>query len=447
MRASWFLIGLGVAAALLLTLVRLAWPQFLDYQHDAVVVLMLVGAVVYAAAGWWVLRHDGELSPWARRRALAIILGTAVVARCVLIFAPPVSTDVYRYVWDGRVQAAGINPYRFRPADEPVAFLRDAAVYPFINRADSAVTIYPPVAQMIFWGVTRVLDSVSGMKAAMVAFEAVLVLALLALLDHRGLPSTRILFYAWHPLPLFEFAGSGHVDAAALAFMALACLGAERRRPLTAGALLGAATLVKFFPAVIAPALYRRWGWRLPAAMVAVMGLAYLPYLGVGRRVLGFLPAYTQVEGLRDGSGYFVLNALSSLAPLPWWSAAAYLGAGAVILGLIAVRVVMRRHPEMVSLSGALFLMAVFTLILSPHLPWYFTWVVPFLCFTPSWALLYLSAAAPLLYDNLWSPGELKLHAAVYVPFFALVLAETWRGSRKPALEFLDDGRLRPRAG
>jgi hypothetical protein len=360
---------------------------------------------------------------------------------------PPVSTDVYRYVWDGRVQAAGINPFRYRPADPALAFLRDTAVYPYINRADTAVTIYPPLAQMIFWGVTRVANSVTGMKAAMVGFELLTFGALLGLLRSRGLPSTRLLLYAWHPLPLFEFAGSGHIDAAAIAVMVLACWMAELKRPLVAGALLGGAALIKFFPLAIAPALYRRWGWRLPAALSGVILLLYLPYLGVGRQVLGFLPGYVQDEGLADGSGFFLLRALNGIAPLPAWAGTVYLAAGAAILAGLAGAIVMRRHPLEVALAPALLLITVFTVVVSPHLAWYFTWVIPLLCFRPSWAVMYLSAAAPLLYDYVWSPGDLPLHAALYAPFAVLAVLE-WRSAfRRQPLEFTDDGSLRSRTG
>ncbi|XSC42977.1 hypothetical protein ACF1BQ_033345 [Bradyrhizobium sp. RDT10] len=81
-------------------------------------------------------------------RVLWLILGLGIVLRAyVLLFDPLLSSDIYRYVWDGRVQAAGINPYRYFPADEALAFLRDGTIFPNINRADTAVTIYPPVAQ------------------------------------------------------------------------------------------------------------------------------------------------------------------------------------------------------------------------------------------------------------------------------------------------------------
>ena len=85
-----------------------------------------------------------------------MILGAALVARAMLLPVGPVSTDIYRYVWDGRVQAAGINPYRYIPADPALAHLRDAEIYPKINRADYARTIYPPAAQIVFAAVGQV---------------------------------------------------------------------------------------------------------------------------------------------------------------------------------------------------------------------------------------------------------------------------------------------------
>ena len=88
---------------------------------------------------------------------------------------PRTSDDAYRYVWDGRVQAAGINPYRYAPADPALAELRDDAIFPKINRAEYAVTIYPPVAQMFFFLVTRLGENVTTMRLAMLGCEAGLV--------------------------------------------------------------------------------------------------------------------------------------------------------------------------------------------------------------------------------------------------------------------------------
>jgi hypothetical protein len=483
------------------------------YNHDWVVWVMLIEAVIYAAVAWHSWHTEEAQDAAGRRRALAIILTTAALARLLLIFAPPLSTDIYRYVWDGRVAAAGINPYRYRPADPEVAFLRDRTIFPRINRAASAVTIYPPVAQAIFLAVTRLSQRVTAMKAAMVGFEAVSIATLLALLRRRGLPSTRVLLYAWHPLPLFEFAGSGHIDAAAIALMLLACLFADRLQPLAAGALLAAAVLVKFFPAVIAPALYRRWNWRFPAALLVVVIALYLPYLGVGREVLGFLPAYLHEENLSSGTGFFLLSAIAAWVPLPGWADPAYVLAGLAVLASAGAAVLLRRgavavplrsgsatlpaprkattvplprdaaavslprdtaavplpsnaaalplphddesltlprdagtsvlprygYAAAVPLGSALLLLALFTVLLSPHLAWYFAWTIPFLCFRPSWAWIYLSGAAPLLYAIIWAPGLLKLQAALYLPFVLILIVETIVRLRMPRLEAPND--------
>ena len=178
------------------------------------------------------------------------------------LFAPLPLTDIFRYVWDGKVQAAGINPYRYIPADPHLAFLRDLAVYPHINRRSYAHTIYPPGAQMLFLLITRLGASVLWMKAGMVALEALTIWALVKLLAALGLRREQVLLYAWHPLLLWEVAGSGHVDGAALPLIVFALLFYVRHKPLATGLALGAATLVKLYPIVLFPALHRRSDWR-----------------------------------------------------------------------------------------------------------------------------------------------------------------------------------------
>ncbi|MGH1588545.1 hypothetical protein ACRBEV_09510 [Methylobacterium phyllosphaerae] len=128
------LTALGIVGT---ALVGLGMPLLLRFGDDAFLALACAGGVIAAVAA----RLEGVAAP----RALAIIVGAALTMRLLALFAPPIlSTDIFRYVWDGMVQGVGINPYRYVPADPALAFLRDAQVYPFINRADYAVTIYPP---------------------------------------------------------------------------------------------------------------------------------------------------------------------------------------------------------------------------------------------------------------------------------------------------------------
>ena len=151
-----------------------------------------------------------------QRTALLVILAGAVAMRLALLFVEPyLSSDIYRYIWDGRVQAAGINPYRYVPKAPELAHLRDAAIWPNINRADYAVTIYPPAAQAIFLAVTRVGESVVAMKLGLLLFEAAAMWRADRTVAAPGQRRRRASpLYAWHPLPVWEIAGNGHVDAA-----------------------------------------------------------------------------------------------------------------------------------------------------------------------------------------------------------------------------------------
>lgn len=387
-----------------------------------------IEAAIYAAAGLVVLRDPGGGGDATGRRALILILVVAAVLRVMLVFAPPLSTDIFRYVWDGRVQAHGINPYRYIPADPALAALRDTTIYPNINRANFAPTIYPPVAQMVFFLVTRLGETVTTMKAAMVGFDAVAILALLRLMRRRGVPATRVLLYAWHPLPIWEFAGSGHLDAIAIACLALGLLAAEARRPVLAGLALGGMLLTKLFPVVVGPAIWRRWDWRLPLAFAATIVVCYLPYIGVGAKVLGYLGGYTNEEGLRDGDGIYLWLVLKRLVPAtPDAWARFYPLVAAAILATLGLVVLLRRTSRDVSIGGAMVLAVAGTFLMSPHYAWYFAWLVPFLIFFPSPGLVWLTAAAAFFEPVEW-PDDFALVSMIYIPFLVLVLLEIgWR--------------------
>ncbi|AMJ59622.1 glycosyltransferase 87 family protein [Bosea sp. PAMC 26642] len=416
-------VALWMFAGLFLGLTAFGAWQMALYEHDRLFALMLAQAVLYLAAVWWVLRNGAALD---RKPALILVLGVALLARAMLLPMPPVSTDVYRYVWDGRVQSAGINPYRYMPANPALTGLRDEEVYSRINRVDTAVTIYPPMAQIVFLAASKLGDSVTAMKAMMVAFEALAVFALLRLLKAGGQSRAHILFYAWHPLPLFEFAGSGHVDAIAIGLMLAAMLAANAKRPFLSGMLLAAGAAAKYVPAVIGPALYRRWDWRMPAGFGLALVLLYLPYLGVGRGILGFLPGYVQEEGIA-GSGIFWVALVQRLTSAQGNLTTAYFGLVALVLAGLGLAALFRRAPDRISpaLTGALLL--AFTLAVTPHYAWYFSWLVPLLCLRPSLAVLWLTLAAPALYGLPWLPDAFTVQVAIYLPALVLILLDVLR--------------------
>lgn len=401
-----------------------------DDGQTVFVALEVAAGVVWAGVAWLVLRRR---LPGA---SVAVVLLFAVGMRVAVLAAPPtLSTDIFRYVWDGRVQMAGHNPYMFLPNAPELAPLRDEAVYPHINRFDYAPTIYPPAAQALFAGVAAIWPTVQGMKAAIALLELGSVAILLVLLRIGRRPLYQVALYAWHPLPIWEFAGNGHVDGAALLFIASAVLAAVRLRPGWAGAALALAVLCKLLPVALAPALWRRWDWRAPLAGAAVVAAGYAAYIGAGWRVLGFLPGYAQEEGLGNGSGFVTLRLAEAMGNLPPGAARAYPFVCLAVLGALGVWVAFRPWPpddaDRVRAVGgrALVLGTALIAALSPHYPWYLAFLVWLGCLWPARSVGWLTLTAPLLYMD-EQHDRVVWPALMYGPFALLALRDWVRAVR-----------------
>jgi hypothetical protein len=390
-----------------------------------------IGTGCALAAGRMANRAD-------RNSALVIILVGAAAMRLLLLFSEPtLSSDIYRYVWDGRVQASGINPYRYVPAAGELASLRDADIWPHINRADYAVTLYPPGAQLVFLMLTRLGESVLAMKFGLLLFEAMGVAAIIALLRRLGKPATCVAAYAWHPLPVWEIAGNGHVDAAMLAFLLVGLLVYVRGRMLIAGLLITLGALIKPLAVLALPVLWRPWDWRLPLCVAATVALAYVPFLSVGWGVFGFVSSYVQEEGFASGNGYKLLWLVQQATGLLRYGTAAYLSLAVAVLGALALAVGFRTdRTAQASMRAASWLLIAFLVLISPNYPWYFLVLVPFLALAPSATAWVMTSAGVLFYDVV--PGDvLPAYEVRITVFTGAVLAalahDLWGGWRKSA--------------
>ncbi len=366
--------------------------------------------ILFLLAAWLLRRYRTD--KWSLR----ILLAVALLTRLVCVFAPAfLSTDLYRYVWDGKVQAEGINPYRYVPADSHLQALRDGSIYPHINRRDYAHTIYPPGAQMVFLTVTRVSATETFMKLAMVGFEAITCLVLLRILEMLHLPREQIVLYAWNPLCFWEIGSSGHVDAVALTFIALAFYARLKQRPGFVGAWLGAATLIKLYPFVLLPALFRRGEWRMIAVLSATVALGYACYASVGSAVVGFLPTYAQEEGIDSGGRYFLLTlARRTLhTSVPAFPYVVVCAAVLLCLSYVAFR---RDSQQTAFIFWSLVIATAANLCFSPHYPWYLLWLLPALTIVPWLPALYLVVASTYLFaTRLAMPGEPMYHLNMWL--------------------------------
>lgn len=389
---------------------------------------------LYAVAVMLVLTQPTD--KWTLR----IVFGFAVVFFAVTFLAEPfLSSDLYRYVWDGVVQHAHINPYRYVPGDKALTFLREPNqdVFDRMNRRDYAPTIYPPAAQMVYWFATFLSPTDGGMKLTMVGFVALAAAVLVRLLRALGRRSTDVLLFVWCPLLVWEIGGSGHVDAVILAWIALAFLFYAKRMPGWTGLFLGLAIMTKFYPLVLLPVLWRRGDWKMPATVAGVVAVGYAMYLSVGWKVFGFLSSYTKEEGMNTGTRYFLLDYVHTLPGLHSLPVNAFLVVCAVCFGIIllwAWRRGLWREAEqpLLALRAGMGLAFAMMLLFSPHYPWYLVWLLPFFALQPRWSLMAYLCAFFYGYTTRYSaPGPLMflLNKWVYVAV-ALGFAVQWCWSR-----------------
>jgi len=416
------------AAFLLASLASIVLAAFVAWGRPILAGRWSLLAMLGAWAALWLVAVAAAFRT-PKRLAVAVILAAGVALRLAALAGPPTtSDDLYRYAWDGRVQAAGIDPYLSPPSATRLASLREPWLWPDaegcarldrapgctrINRAD-APTIYPPLAETWFSAVSRIAGIGARHKAWQVA-GLVTELATMGLLGFAlrrwGRDPRWLALYALSPAPVLEVVNNGHVDGLAVlllvAALAVVAPGPDSRAPVrdvATGLLIGAAALVKLYPAIALVGLVgarRLWRaralWRAAGASVALMIVAYAPHVArVGAKVLGYLPGYLGEEHYRGGTRYLIAGAFHTPAGM----------AGAVSATAVVVAVSWawwRCWPaaDAVALAlGALLLAA------SPVQPWY---------------ALALLAVATVAARPAWAAVTL----AGYPYFFAVILASS----------------------
>ena len=309
------------------------------------------------------------------RRAVIVGLLLAAVWHIAFLRVPPgPDDDIHRYVWDGRLQRLGYNPYLVVPSDPAVAGLHTSETRN-LNNPDLP-SPYPPGAQLFFRAVTRVRESVFAFKVAFAGCELAIVLILLDLFKTVGRQAHLVLAFAWNPLLAIEVAGSGHIDILGALLLLISAAALVRRWRTMAAVTFGLAVGVKFLPIVLAPLYWKRVRIRDAALGAGTVAILYLPFLQHGRIPIGSLGTYVQT--FRFNGPVFAL--LDRVAPSP------LLAALAVLAG-VATAIWFRRSMPDWSAEQFAWPMAVSLLCAPAVFPWYLLWLLPFLT-APSGLLL-----------------------------------------------------------
>jgi hypothetical protein len=396
-----------------------------DYDSPRMIKFLILTQVMFALSlGIFFIGRRLDFQQ-KNRRLFFLLLGFAIVARLIMLAGAGdhfyLSDDIYRYIWDGKVNIDGINPFRYEPGEPELEHLQDEVIYPEINHP-WLPTIYPPTAQTIF-AVAYLLggDSTLPFKLISAVFELLTIAMLMIWMRIAGVPKVNLLLYLFSPLILVEFYLSAHLDILALPFLIAALIAVHHNRGWLGGIALALAALVKFVGFIFAPFLLQKLSakqrWLFVVGLILCVGVLYLPYIpGSDGRFLGSLGEYLETWQF-NGSVYVVFYLLFGMN-------AARIICGVIIAGLI-IWFFFRRSDFYAKQFMAYGAFLIFTPV---FFPWYFVWIFPFLLRNLSPAFIYLSSAVLLSYDvfvNLYSAGFWKeiiwLRLIIYLPFYALL--------------------------
>ncbi len=366
------------------------------------------------------------------RLGTMIAVAGGVVLQAAAVSVVPRGTDDYlRYAWDGRVQAAGIDPYRYVPGAPELARLRDAWLFdgasPRLNHPE-ARTIYPPVAEAWFW-VVHVVSGGQGrqvpLQIAMAVLAVATSVAVVVVLRRTGGDPRLVVWWAWCPTVVLEAGNNAHVDVLG-SLLAVCALGAvATRRWVGGGVLLGLAGAAKFLPALVAVTVPPRRSLRVGLAAVLALVAVYLPHVAVlGFDVTGFLGGYMSEES--RGRFTVIRTVVPDGAP----------ATAVAVLILAATALLVWRHAGRLEAAGAplrpwdgaAVMVGVSFVVLTPSYSWYALLLVPLVALGARPAWLWVVAAGYPVYSSAVLPSGTR--AVSYGVAALLVAAAYARAAR-----------------
>lgn len=348
--------------AILLVALAICSRKFSSIGDPSFIIALAVAGVAY-------LFTIRELisTPKFPQRVIVIGLGLAFLWHFLFLVKPPgTDDDIHRYLWDGRIQRLGYNPYIAIPSDPALAALHTAETRT-LNHPDLA-SPYPPGAELFFRAVTAIHESVFALKITFVLCDFAIVIILLDVLRRSRQGAHWVLAYAWNPLLAIEVAGNGHIDIVGVLLLLVSLAALGRRWRMLAAIAFGLSVAVKLLPIVLLPLYWKRVRIRDGVLAAVVAALLYLPFLNHGRLPLGSLGTYVQSFRFNDP----VFAVLERVA-----SPQIVVAIAAMIGFLFAIW--LRRKPA-ASFSEALaWPMAASLLCVPVVYPWYLLWLLPFL--------------------------------------------------------------------
>lgn len=377
--------------------------------------------------------------------SLPILISVAILNRLLLIDITPIlENDYFRYLWDGRVVANGINPYLYPPnsalLDPITVWYRDKIGWSDIR------TIYPPLAQLFFGGLHLLVeDSLLALKAGLIFAEVCAGLFLVSSVRGTGERRLVTILYFFNPLLLKEIANSAHLDALPMfmSFAAVLCFMRYQNHRWIAWVLLALSVGAKSYPVLLLPLFLKLDSKRVVnlGLFLAILAALYLPFIEAGENLFSGAGAFGTYWIFNAGA-FKVITSFANWALTVLFETWTATEQGRfilmndypakVVVGIILgfyVYVVTRQLKTAEQLSRASLSILGMLLLLSPVVnAWYVLWLLPFACLERSVTWISFAYLVIGAYAWFWSESAAPaIRAVEYIALYSFLIWERYR--------------------
>jgi len=327
-------------------------------------------------------------------------------------------------MWDGKVQAEGINPYMFAPNDSSLNHLHTNLLPQKMNYVDMK-TIYFPLSQWLFYiGYQMSGEAVWGYKTLLLIFELFTIASLLLILKKLNLPKKYLLFYVLCPLPIIHFAVDAHLDGFGLPLLLLAILFYINGKKTLSYIFLGLSFTIKPVGLVLMPILFlneKGVANKIRSLLIPMLAFAiqFIPYVFTTNPFEAFL-IYTKTWTF-NGVVFDFIDLFMK-----------YNEKTRMICVMLLCTALLPLYLSKRDLLEKIYYSILLLMVFSPVVhPWYVAWLVILIPFVPRWSGIVYAATSSLTaftVMNYQLVGVWNEYAIVvileYVPVLVLIAME-----------------------
>ncbi len=405
------------AGLLFIGLLLIHWLPFSPAVTYAVVFVSTSLIFLWFA---WVLCSS---EPSIRFILLAVVV-SLFVQLSFLNLAPIGSDDIYRYIWDGKVQASGIDPYRYAPNDASLDTLHSPLIPAAVNHPDMK-SVYFPLTQWVFYGAYSLSQgSIWGYKLILLIAQIAAIAGLFVLLKKLRISPKYVLLFALCPLPILQFGLDAHIDGVGLPLLIVALVLYLDGKKVLSYILVALSISIKPIALLLLPILFLREKGAMEKTKVALV-----PSIILAGQFLPYVFTSNPFEALFTFASHWTFNGVVFETLNLYYAnnqTSRLICAALLIVSLLSL------YRSKRDLFDTLYYSVIFLLLFSPVVhPWYVSWLAVLLPFARRWSGIVYSASASLTaytivqykLNGAWEQSALVL-GLEYLPVLILLALE-----------------------